>query len=157
MSEQEVLDAMYSVGDQDKIKAQGFSLLDMKQYLETLGYKADGFRLDLDRVKEAGVPGIALINTNGYMHFVVIKGINQTHVLLGDPSLGTRKVTHDDFNEMWNDIFFVIRNNTNQARLSFSYDDSWSDRRQVLFRTALSDQALSTFSVHTAITPGFYY
>jgi len=157
VTEQQVLDAMYEVGDRAKIKTQGFSLLDMKQYLKTLGYAADGFQLDLDRIKKAGVPGIVLINSGGYMHFVVLKGINQTHVLLGDPARGTRKVTHAEFKEMWNNIFFVIRNKTDGARLSFSHEDKWSDRRQVLFTTALSNQSLSTLTMQTAIAPGIYY
>lgn len=157
VTEQEVLDAMYKVGNQEKIRTQGFSLLDMKRYLETLGYRADGFQLDLEKIREAGIPGIVLVNTNGYMHFVVIKGVSPTHVLLGDPALGTRKLTHDEFKEIWNNIFFVIRNQTDRARLSFELEDSWSDRRQALFASALSNQALSRFSIHTVITPGVYY
>ncbi len=156
-TEQEVLDAMYEVGDKEKIKTQGFSLLDMKQYLKTLGYSADGFQLDLNRIKKAGVPGIVLINSGGYMHFVVLKGINKTHVLLGDPARGTRKVTREDFKEMWNNIFFVIRNKAGAARLSFVHDDKWSDRRQILFDAALSNQALSTLNMQTVIAPGIYY
>src|SRR5262249_35738456 len=36
---------MYAVGDQASIRKLGFSLLDMKRYLESLGYVADGFRV----------------------------------------------------------------------------------------------------------------
>ncbi len=157
VTEQEILDAMYEAGDQEKIKTQGFSLLDMRRYLATLGYRADGFQLDLGKIREAGIPGIALVNTNGYMHFVVVTGVNQTHVMLGDPALGTRKLTHDEFNDMWNNIFFVIRDQTHRARHSFNRDHSWPDRRKALFRRALSDQTLSSISIYTALTPGVYY
>ncbi len=157
VTEQEVLDAMYKVGDQEKIKTQGFSLLDMKQYLDSLGYNAEGYKLDLEKIRKAGVPGIVLINTKGYLHFVVLKGISESHVLLGDPAQGTRKVTHADFSEMWNEVFFVIRNQANTARLSFKHKDNWTDRRQRLFSTALSNQTLSSINVHTAIAPNIYY
>ena len=157
VTEQEVLDAMYKTGDQEKIRTQGFSLLDMKRYLKSLGYMADGFQLDLHKIQKAGVPGIVLINANGYMHFVVVKGISHSHVLLGDPARGTRKVTHAEFNAMWNNIFFVIRNKTDGARLSLDHDDEWPDRRQALFRMALSDRSLSALNVHTAIAPNIYY
>lgn len=157
VTEQKVLDAMFKAGDQKKIRTQGFSLLDMKQYLRTLGYAADGFQLDLNKIKKAGVPGIVLINANGYRHFVVLKGISPTHVLLGDPARGTRKVTHEDFNAMWNNIFFVIRNQTDSARLSLDHEDGWPERRQALFRMALSDRSLSDLNVHTAIAPNIYY
>lgn len=157
VDEQEVLDAMYQAGDQQKIKSQGFSLLDMKQYLKTRGYLADGYQLDLQKIKNAGVPGIVLINAKGYRHFVVLKGVSPTHVLLGDPARGIRKLTHGEFEGMWNRIFFVIRNRTDSARLSFNHDDGWPDRRQVLFRAALSDRSLSELNVHTAIDPNIYY
>src|SRR5262249_44628694 len=43
-SESQVFKAMYAVGDQPRIQKLGFSLLDMKTYLATLGYQADGYR-----------------------------------------------------------------------------------------------------------------
>ena len=156
VTEQEILDAMYTVGDQEKIKKQGFSLLDMKQYLTTLGLNADGYSINFETIRKASVPGIVLINTNGYMHFVVVKGINQNHILVGDPALGARKVSREDFIDMWNNVFFIIRNHAAQARSSFNHEDTWSNRRKTLFNTALSDRALSTFSVHTAMTPNIY-
>ena len=156
LTEQQVLDAMYSVGDKQKIKKKGFSLLDMKRYLADLGYRADGFKLDLERIQKTGVPGIVLLNTKGYLHFVVLKGVNNKHVLLGDPALGVRKVSHDEFNKMWNDVFFVIRNDTHIARNSFTRDNEWSSNRNALFKTALSDQTLSTFTINTAVTPYIY-
>ena len=157
VTEQEVLDSMYKFGDQDKIKKQGFSLLDMKQYLANRKFNADGFKLDsLEKISKAGVPGIALINTNGYMHFVVIKGLNDKYVLVGDPALGTRKVSREDFTDMWNNVFFVIRNQSDRARFNFSHEDKWASRRKALFNTALSNTALSSFSVHTSLTPNIY-
>ncbi|NCC21883.1 MAG: peptidase C39 [Alphaproteobacteria bacterium] len=157
VTEQEVLDAMYQAGDQEKIRTQGFSLLDMRRYLETMELRADGFQVDLDKVKAAGIPGIVLINTNGYMHFVVLKGISLTHVLLGDPALGTRKLAHGDFQKMWNGIFFVIRNQTDLSRMSFDYEDGWDGRRAALFRTALTSQTLSSIGLHSAMAPGIHY
>ena len=66
---------MWAVGDQARIRELGFSLLEMKKYLESINLKADGFQVSLDRIQEIGVPGIALIEVRGYRHFVVIKGI----------------------------------------------------------------------------------
>ena len=75
---------------------------------------------------------------------------------MGDPSLGVRKVTHEDFNSIWNNIFFVIRNQTDLGRQNFERDNRWAGRRQMLFDTALSNQALSSFRIHTAIAPGIF-
>ena len=68
--EQSVFKAMYDVGDQAKIKKLGFSLLDMKKFLQSIDLKADGFKLTLEKLRQVGVPAIALVETSGYKHFV---------------------------------------------------------------------------------------
>ena len=90
MTEQAVFEEMYARGDQDKIRKEGFSLLDMKRYLEARGFEANGYEAPLDKLVGAGIPAIVLINDNGYNHFVVIKGMRGERVLIGDPSGGTR-------------------------------------------------------------------
>src|SRR3546814_14018223 len=79
---------MFVRGDQAKIQAEGFSMLDIKQFLDRRGLQSDGFRMTLDKLAEIGVTAIALINTGGYRHFVVIKGAEAERILLADPALG---------------------------------------------------------------------
>src|ERR1700748_3859064 len=57
-NEAEVFKAMYAVGDQDRIQKLGFSLLDMKKYLASIGYQADGFRITLKDMQDAAIPAI---------------------------------------------------------------------------------------------------
>jgi hypothetical protein len=99
---------MFAVGDQASIRKLGFSLLDMKRYLASLGYVADGFKVPLSDLEKANVPSIALIQIGTYKHFVVIKGIVGSHVLVGDPATGLKEINADDFQKMWNGIAFVI-------------------------------------------------
>jgi len=123
VTEQEVLQAMYAKGDQEKIRKEGFSLLDMKLYLEGLGYAADGFQQPLDRLAEARLPAIVLINESNYHHFVVIKGIRGGRVLLGDPARGTRAVARDQFEKLWvGGLLFVIHSHVQQARFNLASD-----------------------------------
>jgi predicted double-glycine peptidase len=125
-TEQEVFRTMWANGDHALIREQGFSLLDMKRFLEHQGYRADGYRLTLDRLKKVGVPAITLINNNGYMHFVVIKGISDNEVLLGDPTLGVRTMSRDEFDSKWqNGIIFLIKNKVQLAKASFNTADAW--------------------------------
>ena len=74
VGEEEIFRSMYLEGDQDRIRMVGFSLLDMKQYLERNGFRADGFRMTLDDIEKNGVPAITLLTIGTYKHFVVIKG-----------------------------------------------------------------------------------
>lgn len=109
VSEQQVFSAMYAQGDQARIRREGFSLLDMKRYLAAQGFTADGFELPLSKLVEAGYPAIVLVSERGYLHFVVIKGLADGRVLLGDPATGTRAVSQAAFEAVWrNRLLFVI-------------------------------------------------
>lgn len=111
VSEAEVFRTMYANGDREKIRREGFSLLDMRRYLQSRGFDADGFELPLDKLFEAGLPAIVLLNDRGYRHFVVVKGLRNGRVLLGDPARGTRAIARRDFERLWdNRVLFVVHN-----------------------------------------------
>jgi predicted double-glycine peptidase len=119
VTEETVFQGMYSTGDQPKIHREGFSLLDMKRFLAANGFEADGFQLPLDKLNEARVPAIVLINESGYHHFVVVKGLQGGRVLLGDPARGTRIMSRKDFEGRWqNSLLFVIHNQMDRAKFN---------------------------------------
>jgi hypothetical protein len=109
LDEAAVFRAMWAVGDQARIQEVGFSMLDMKTYLDSLGFGADGLRISLDQLQAAGVPGVALIVRDNYRHFLVVKGVSDTEVLLGDPTLGLRTLPRAEFESQWNGILLVVR------------------------------------------------
>lgn len=155
-NEQEVLNAMFESGDKEKIRSQGFSLLDMKKYLESTGLDANGYRASLDKLVQVGVPAIALINSRGYLHFVVVKGVNEKMVLVGDPALGKRIMDRAEFESMWNGVLFVIDNDKEFARATFNKDGEWTLRDRPQMSVALSNQVLSNFTTFTSITPNYF-
>lgn len=125
VTESEVFMHMYQAGDQAKIQREGFSLLDMKLFLQSRGFVADGFELPLDKLLEARTPAIVLINENGYMHFVVIKGLRGDRVLIGDPANGTRSLSREAFEAHWpNHLLFVIHSHMRTAR--FNQRSDWA-------------------------------
>lgn len=116
VSEQDAFAQMYAHGDQAKINKEGFSLLDIKRYLSSMGFEADGFEVPLDKLREEHLPAIVLINERGYHHFVVVKGLRDGRVLVGDPALGTRSMPRSRFESMWkNHLVFVIHNRRQMA------------------------------------------
>ena len=122
-TEREVFEHMYAHGDQAKIRREGFSLLDMKRFLQTRGFEADGFRQPLDKLREEGLPAIALITENGYHHFVVVKGLDRDRVLIGDPASGTRAVPRATFEAQWQQkLLFVVHNRMDLARFNQAAD-----------------------------------
>ncbi|GAA7760530.1 MULTISPECIES: C39 family peptidase [Cupriavidus] len=123
VNEETVFANMYVNGDQAKIRSEGFSLLDMKRFLESRGFLADGYELPLSKLEEAQIPAIVLIVENGYHHFVVIKGIKGDRVLIGDPARGTRSIERDHFEKIWDSqLLFVIHNRTDRARFNLAAD-----------------------------------
>jgi predicted double-glycine peptidase len=124
MTERQALEAMYARGDQAKIRGEGFSLLDIKLFLESLGYQADGFETGIDNLAKASVPAIVVINDNGYNHFVVVKGLRHGNILLGDPAKGSRVVPRSEFEKMWEKrIVFVITDR--RDGVAFNSKDDW--------------------------------
>lgn len=148
-NEQDAFGAMYAAGDKEKIAIAGFSLLDMKSYLESIGYMADGYQTTLDTLEGAGVPAIALINYRGYRHFVVIKGIRNDEVLIGDPALGTKFVTRSRFEELWeNGVLFIIKNKPELGKQHFNKSTEWETLGRSPLGAALTTDSLAQFTVN---------
>lgn len=158
VSEMTVLQQMFEHGDQEKIRKEGFSLLDMKQYLATIGLKAEGFREPLEKLTRVGIPAIVLLNINGYLHFVVVKGMRDNEVLTGDPALGMKIIPRKEFDQMWNGILFVITNKIQVARQNFNHDRYWAFRPKAPFdrEIQLPNQHLGTIALDMVRTPGYY-
>jgi hypothetical protein len=147
-SETEAFEKMWEVGDQERIKQLGFSLLEMKRYLEDIGMKADGFRLTLDRVEEIGVPGIALVEVRGYRHFVVIKGIDDRRVIVGDPSAGVISRSRKEFEKHWDGVILFVRSDVKRGKESFNMARDWSYSPTGPGRRAIHDaETLQSFSL----------
>jgi uncharacterized protein len=124
-AEAAIFEQMYQAGDQEKIRREGFSLLDLQTYLAGRGYRADGFRVPLERLAEARVPAITLINDRGYRHFVVVKGLSRERVLIGDPARGLKTLPRQAFEGMWNGILFLIHNRTEIGQAHFNLAPEW--------------------------------
>jgi uncharacterized protein len=142
VTEETVFVAMYEKGDQPKIRREGFSLFDMKRYLENHGFQADGFEAPLDKLESAGIPAIVLINENGYNHFVVIKGVRDGRVLVGDPSGGTRAMAQAKFEALWsNGILFVISNRQELAK--FNVAAEWNSLPRAPIANGINREGLA--------------
>ena len=149
VSESTVFTYMFRNGDQKKIQQEGFSLLDMKRFLRAHGFEADGFEQPLDKLAESRVPAIVLINENGYLHFVVVKGLRGKRVLIGDPAKGTRAVSRAAFQAMWQSgLLFVVHNRMETARFNLASD--WQAAPQSPLAAGVKRDSLSgvTLSKH---------
>jgi predicted double-glycine peptidase len=80
---------------------QGFSLLDLKRYVEGRGYNGIGYgQMTLEHLIERA-PIIVPVSFNDYNHFVVFRGVRGNRVLLADPAFGNRTVLIEKFENAW--------------------------------------------------------
>ena len=143
VTEHDVFIEMLALADEQKVRRDGFSMLDMKRYLEARGYQADGFRLPLSGLREkVRLPMIVLLNIDGFRHFVLIKGISEDEVLVGDPARGLKVFSFEKFSEYWNGTAFVIRSHLEQGRDGFLGDGHWPQVARAPIQKGLSDPSL---------------
>lgn len=127
-TEAEVFEWMIQSGDKEQIQTFGFSMLDMKRYLDAQGLDSDGFKINLDDFIKIGVPAITMVDTNGYKHFVVIKGIDDENILVGDPAAGTVVVPRENFENIWTGTVLGARRELQVAQRNFNNERDWSVR-----------------------------
>ncbi len=110
VTEKDAMEGMLEHGEKDKIIARrGFSLLDMKRYVATLGSDSGGFRADMNDLAKLDQPAIVPIDYAGFKHFVVVKGIRDGKVYIADPSAGNIAFSVAEFAGLWDKgTLFVI-------------------------------------------------
>lgn len=153
-TEQQVLVNMLKVADPDIVREKGFSLLDMKNYVQSVGMQAEGYRVNYDQLQQIGQPIIALINVKGYKHFVILRKVFPEHVAVGDPALGNRIMSRGDFEASWNSVAFVVTGaNYNHANVLIDPPQPLSARRLLEMHAMLPAAQTAEFGVG----PGYQF
>lgn len=108
VGEQEVIEGLFVSADQAVVKRNGFSMLDMKRFVEAIGMRARGYQLTAEQLPLIKVPTIALLDYKGYRHFVVVQRTDGDTVYTADPALGNRRVARSDFLKGWNGVLLAV-------------------------------------------------
>ena len=124
-TEKDVFQGMFEHGDQDKIRHEGFSMLDMSRYLNEQGLNAQGYKIEVETIAKYKVPLIALVNNKGYNHFVVIKTMDSGRILVGDPNTGNTEYSLDGFSQIWSGIALIVTNKASQAHTAYDNQKEW--------------------------------
>ncbi len=116
-TEDQIIQNLFKVGNLQLImKRRGFSLLDIKRFFNLLGYKAVGYKTDLETLQKLNRPAIVTIVLGKYKHYVVFKGVKNGRVLLADPALGNMIIPAEQFNKIWyKNIALVVYSNDNKG------------------------------------------
>ena len=142
-----VIQGMLGVADDNLVKQRGFSLLDIKHYVEALGMRGRGYRIDEARLHSLRVPGLVLMDVHGFRHFAVLKQVHGDTVELGDPMLGNRTISLADFTKAWPSraIFVVIGNDFDRRSPLLRPTDKASARALFARQGPITDAELLDF------------
>jgi hypothetical protein len=138
--EDTVIQGMMRVADEAVVRERGFSLLDIKRYVESLGMRGRGYRIDEDRLRTLRVPALVLMDVSGYRHFVVLKQVTGDYAQVADPILGNRSLPLEDFLAGW------------PSRAVFVVIGSDFDRNTVLLQPSAQPSARALLARHSPIT-----
>jgi len=110
VTEQQAMEGMMQHGEKEKIIARrGFSLLDMKRYLGSVGIDSAGFRGELTDLVGLDHPALVPIDFGGSKHFVVLRGIKNGVAYIADPSAGNIVFSQSKFASLWDrNTFFIV-------------------------------------------------
>jgi uncharacterized protein len=110
-SERELLELLTAQLPRDELKLkekQGFSLLDLKKVAQAKGYRAAGFKLTIEQLKQLAAPVLVFVEPRGYKHFAILRGVDRGRVFLADPSRGNLRMSISRFLREWHGIIFVL-------------------------------------------------
>ncbi len=142
-----VIEGMMGVADPALVRERGFSLLDIKRYVESLGLRGRGYRVDEARLRSLRVPGLVLMDVRGFRHFVVLKQVQGDRVELGDPILGNRNIALQEFLQAWPSraVFVVIGSDFDRNTVLLQPSEQPSARALYARQGAITDAELVDF------------
>jgi predicted double-glycine peptidase len=110
VGEKTIAEAMLRSTDPLRVKVRGgFSLLDLKRFVESRGLAGAGYSdLTLEQLVDLG-PAVVPVDLSGYSHFVVFRARVGDRILLADPAYGNRSLDVETFEKAWlKHIAFVV-------------------------------------------------
>lgn len=85
---------------------RGTSLLALKQIAEDQGLQPHGLRLSIESLTDLPMPAIAHVHGD---HFVVLRSVDGTGVVVDDPSIGRLRMSTAKFGRAWDGVVLVFK------------------------------------------------
>lgn len=87
------------------VSRDGSNAYNLIQAAEAYGVKAQGFKAEIEDLKEMSLPLIVFWSFN---HFVVVEGFSPKWVYINDPASGPRKVSYKEFDEDFTGVVITL-------------------------------------------------
>ncbi|MBW4669425.1 MAG: peptidase domain-containing ABC transporter [Cyanomargarita calcarea GSE-NOS-MK-12-04C] len=92
--------------EQANVSRSGASLKALAAAAESLGFTTRPIKASLDKLVEQPLPAIA--HWEG-KHYIVVYKITKKQVIVGDPAIGQRSLTHAQFNQGWTGYTLLVQ------------------------------------------------
>ncbi|MEL6409642.1 MAG: peptidase domain-containing ABC transporter [Pseudomonadota bacterium] len=133
-----------------QVSASGASLRSIMALADGLGFSTRAVRLDLDHLKDLKTPAILHWNLN---HFVVLKSVSKSSVVIHDPARGARQLSFDEISNHFTGVALELtpakdfkkveaRSPTKLRSLWAKMDGFWQALAQVLLLSVLLQLAV---------------
>lgn len=96
---------------------EGLTMLSLKNALSAEAITSDGYRLDIDQLRQVMETGLPVVANVQYPkgHYYLVLGLDDHSVLLADPSWGVRSQPIENFLNAWNGVVLIPQPNETQA------------------------------------------
>lgn len=94
------------IRDLANINQDGASLRGLLTAAESIGFSTKPVKASFDQLARQELP--AIIHWEG-RHYIVVYKITNKHVIAGDPAMGQRKITHQEFRKNWTGYAVLVQ------------------------------------------------
>ena len=152
-----------SLSDMLETNKNGTNAYNIIKVANNIGFSAKGIKTQLNQINDSNIilPCIAhVILDNKYKHYIVIYEINykRNYLIIGDPSDKIKKITFQEFNNIWTNILIVmypktpiIRNN------STSLTDYVCELMKKYKQELIQMFIISFISIFFSVVTSFYF
>ncbi|MEO0842091.1 MAG: peptidase domain-containing ABC transporter, partial [Cyanobacteria bacterium J06643_5] len=98
--------AVNRVRDIANVSRSGASLRSLAAAAESIGFASKPVKASFDKLMEQSLP--AVVHWEG-KHYIVVYEFTQKHVIVCDPAIGQRKLSHEEFNDNWSGYALLLQ------------------------------------------------
>ncbi|MBE9216577.1 peptidase domain-containing ABC transporter [Plectonema cf. radiosum LEGE 06105] len=98
--------AVNRVRDIANVNRSGASLRSLAAAAENIGFSSKPVKASFDKLAQQSLP--AIVHWEG-KHYIVVYEINQKHVIVCDPAIGQRNITHSEFKDKWTGYALLLQ------------------------------------------------
>lgn len=155
VSEKEIISTLLKTVPMEKVKARhGFSLLDLKSFAQSKGYKVTGYKMTEQFLKELKQPVLVPIRFKNYHHFVIVKGVVGDRIFIADPATGNVSMKINKFMDIWTGGIGLVVERKEGDKRAAKYALKVEKKDFIMADYKMTNRLMDVIAYRTQIYPG---